>query len=290
MELLGDNLSEVRRRQENGVFSMLTTLKLGMMFIRIIEAIHDLGYIHRDIKPSNFVLGLNKNQSNVYIIDFGLARKYVDPDGEVRSPRDQSGFRGTARYASINSHLSRDLGRRDDLWSVLYILIEFSKGYLPWRKLKEKEEIRDMKIKFNTPELVADLPTEFSQFMDYLLTLEFGDRPDYDYLFELLQKRYKLLGGDDSTPFDWENNDQKLPISNSTTSITSFSDEEGKVYKLVANKRRSEIFDENKTNENGEKQTNEDEINNNNISGNHKRHSSQSNKVGVQSNCKCNIM
>ncbi len=40
---------------------------------------------------------------------------------QVRPPREQSGFRGTARYASINAHLSRDLARRDDLWSLLYM-------------------------------------------------------------------------------------------------------------------------------------------------------------------------
>ncbi len=51
MELLGDNLSELRRRQPDGKFSLPTTLKLGQQMLRAIEAIHDLGYLHRDVKP-----------------------------------------------------------------------------------------------------------------------------------------------------------------------------------------------------------------------------------------------
>ena len=83
------------------------------------------------------------------MIDFGLTRKYRLPSGQIRPPRDIAGFRGTARYASINSHLSKELSRRDDLWSVLYVLIEFLTGQLPWRKLKDKEEIGLLKIHFN---------------------------------------------------------------------------------------------------------------------------------------------
>lgn len=122
MELLGENLSELRRRQENGKFSMLTTLKLGMQMLRAIESVHLLGYLHRDIKPSNFVVGKKKffyfllykkgyglnKRNNIFLIDFGLARRYLLPNSnEVRPSRDTTGFRGTARYASINSHLSR---------------------------------------------------------------------------------------------------------------------------------------------------------------------------------------
>jgi serine/threonine protein kinase len=204
MELLGDNLSELRRKTPTGKFSMATTLSLGIVFIRSLEKMHDLGYLHRDVKPSNFVIGNEGRRNQVFLIDFGLARKFVMPDGTIRPARDQAGFRGTARYASINSHMSRDLGRRDDLWSVLYILIEFAKGFLPWRKLKEKDEIRDVKINMNTPELCDELPKEFLQFMDHLQALDYADRPDYDYLIQLLQHRLKLIGCDEHTPFDWE--------------------------------------------------------------------------------------
>ncbi len=59
MELLGENLSELRRKQSDGKFSVGTTVRLGQQMLRAIEAIHDLGYLHRDIKPvSSFLLHL----------------------------------------------------------------------------------------------------------------------------------------------------------------------------------------------------------------------------------------
>lgn len=52
-----------------------------------------------------------------------------------------AGFRGTVRYASVNAHHNREMGRHDDLWSLLYMLVEFVNGQLPWRKIKDKEQV-----------------------------------------------------------------------------------------------------------------------------------------------------
>ncbi|MCL4171041.1 UNVERIFIED_CONTAM: hypothetical protein GTU68_025127, partial [Idotea baltica] len=61
----------------------------------------------------------------VFMLDFGLARQYTNSEGEVRTPRPVAGFRGTVRYASVNAHLNREMGRHDDLWSMFYMLVEF---------------------------------------------------------------------------------------------------------------------------------------------------------------------
>jgi len=197
MELLGENLAELRRRQPNGRFSLLTTLKLGLQMLRAIEAIHDLGYLHRDVKPSNYAMGLAPSKRHLcFLIDFGLARRYVLPSGEVRPPRESAGFRGTARYASINSHQCNDLGRRDDLWSLFYVLIEFAKGQLPWRRVKDKDQVGTMKIKYNTPELCRDLPKEFLLFMEHLQALKYEDRPNYAHLANLMRDLYHKIGGE----------------------------------------------------------------------------------------------
>lgn len=223
MELLGENISELRRRQPNGKFSMLTTLKLGIQMLRAIEAVHELGYLHRDIKPSNYAMGLTSSKKHsCYLIDFGLARRYLLPNSSIRLAREHIGFRGTARYASINSHQAKDLGRRDDLWSLFYVLIEFAKGQLPWRKIKDKDEVGEMKMRYNTPSLVADLPQEFSYFMQHLQTLHFADKPNYSFLHSLLNDLYTRLGGDDSTPFDWERSFR--PASSRPRPIPSLAD------------------------------------------------------------------
>lgn len=224
MELLGDNISELRRRQPSGRFSMLTTLKMGLQMLKAIEHVHDLGYLHRDIKPSNFAMGLAPaKRHNCYLIDFGLARRYVLPQGEVRPPRESTGFRGTARYASINSHQSKDLGRRDDLWSLLYVLIEFAKGQLPWRRIKDKDQVGEMKMKIDPSDLVADLPQEFTLFLRHLQSLKYADRPNYTYLSNLVLDLYHRLGGDDNTPYDWDRTPQRAQVKPSRP-IPSLSD------------------------------------------------------------------
>lgn len=91
---------------------------------------------------SNFSIGrLPYNCRLVYMLDFGLARQYTTGTGEVRCPRAAAGFRGTVRYASINAHRNREMGRHDDLWSLFYMLVEFVNGQLPWRKIKDKEQV-----------------------------------------------------------------------------------------------------------------------------------------------------
>lgn len=81
------------------------------------------------------------------MLDFGLARQYTTGTGEVRCPRAAAGFRGTVRYASINAHRNREMGRHDDLWSLFYMLVEFVNGQLPWRKIKDKEQVNSTKPK-----------------------------------------------------------------------------------------------------------------------------------------------
>lgn len=204
MERLGDNLADIRKKMPRGCFSMCTTLKLGIQMIESLEGVHKLGYIHRDVKPSNFVVGRSKSKRDrSYLIDFGLARKYRLPSGEIRPPRKSAGFRGTARYASINSHHSKELGRRDDLWSVFYVLVEFALGSLPWRKIKDKEHIGELKERFTNAELVKDLPPEFLSFMEHLQKLGYADEPDYDYLRSILFQIYSREGYKADASFDW---------------------------------------------------------------------------------------
>ncbi|GBN26291.1 Tau-tubulin kinase Asator, partial [Araneus ventricosus] len=174
MQLQGKNLAELRRSQPRGAYSLSTTLRLGLQILKAIESIHEVGFLHRDIKPSNFSMGrLSHNCRNVYMLDFGLARQYVTATGEVRPPRAAAGFRGTVRYASINAHRNKEMGRHDDLWSLFYMLVEFVNGQLPWRKIKDKEQVGLMKEKYDHRLLLKHLPSDFRQFLDHIYSLDY---------------------------------------------------------------------------------------------------------------------
>ncbi|XP_076311730.1 uncharacterized protein LOC143225719 [Tachypleus tridentatus] len=218
MQLQGKNLAELRRSQPRGAFSLSTTLRLGLQILRAIESIHEVGFLHRDVKPSNFSMG-RQSQScrKVYMLDFGLARQYVTASGEVRPPRAAAGFRGTVRYASINAHKNKEMGRHDDLWSLFYMLVEFVNGQLPWRKIKDKEQVGVMKEKYDHRLLLKHLPSDFRQFLDHVGNLDYYQRPDYNMLAGLFERCMKRRGVRSNDPFDWEKN----YTDNSTTTTTT---------------------------------------------------------------------
>jgi len=134
--------------------------------VKALRAVHEMGVLHRDVKPSNFVLGgrykaagdpLSANK--LFIIDFGLSRKYLGTDGEIKPPRANAGFRGTARYASVNSHQCKELSPRDDLWSVFYVMVEFATGSLPWRNQRDRDRVGEMKAEYmKSTKLTDGLP------------------------------------------------------------------------------------------------------------------------------------
>ncbi|CAG2181792.1 unnamed protein product, partial [Oppiella nova] len=154
MTLLGRNLAELRRSvqhiHQKPAFSLSTALRLAQQILHCIQSIHSIGFLHRDIKPSNFAIGRSEaTAKRVFMLDFGLARQYIISNtNEVRPPRVAAGFRGTVRYASVNAHKNREMGRHDDLWSLFYVLIEMVNGSLPWRKVKDKDSVGLMKSSF----------------------------------------------------------------------------------------------------------------------------------------------
>ncbi|KAA0191321.1 Serine/threonine kinase [Fasciolopsis buskii] len=209
MSLQGKNLADLRRSTRRGCFTISTTVRLARQMLIAIENIHNVGFLHRDIKPSNFALGTGigpgaVSPRQIVLLDFGLARQYTTANGDIRAPRQVAGFRGTVRYASVNAHLNKELGRQDDLWSLYYMLGEFIVGELPWRKIKDKEQVGLMKQTFDHNQLLKFMPREFRSFLEHIQNLTYFDRPDYMYLHSLLNAYMDRRKINESDLFDWE--------------------------------------------------------------------------------------
>ncbi|RVE57522.1 hypothetical protein OJAV_G00216790 [Oryzias javanicus] len=220
MELQGRNLADLRRSMPRGTFSISTTLRLGRQILEAIESIHSVGFLHRDIKPSNFAMGRFPSTCRTcYMLDFGLARQFTNSCQEVRPPRPVAGFRGTVRYASVNAHKNKEMGRHDDLWSLFYMLVEFLVGQLPWRKIKDKEQVGKLKETYDHCLMLRHLPAEFGVFLDHISNLDYFTKPDYQLLMSVFDNSMKTYNVVENDPYDWErtSTDGTVTISASAT-------------------------------------------------------------------------
>jgi len=124
MELLDQSLDNILSKLRR--FSVKTVAMLGYQLIKILKYIHDKHIIHRDIKPDNLAMGRKELNGTLYIIDFGLAKKFRSSRTLKQFPLiKRHSLTGTARYASINALQGYEQSRRDDLESAMYVLMFF---------------------------------------------------------------------------------------------------------------------------------------------------------------------
>jgi len=208
MDLLGPSLEDLFNLC-NRKFTLKTVLMIGDQMLTRIEYIHARYLLHRDIKPDNFVIGRGKNQPMIYIIDFGLAKRWVNRDGKHIPYREGKSLTGTARYASISTHLGIEQARKDDLESLGYVMVYFLKGSLPWQNMKASNKaekyakIMAKKLGTTLDVLCKGLPAEFANFIAYAKELKFEDKPDYNYLRELLRSLFAKSGYVWDYNYDW---------------------------------------------------------------------------------------
>ncbi|KAJ1342849.1 hypothetical protein BSLG_002508 [Batrachochytrium salamandrivorans] len=237
IDLLGPSLEDLFDLS-NRMLTFKTVCMLAKQMISRVQSIHDRNLIYRDIKPDNFLVGRIPRHSEavanafpgadpnsiianhsidrphpasqIFVVDFGMAKQYRDPKTKVHIPyREKKSLSGTARYMSINTHLGREQSRRDDLEALGHVFLYFLRGSLPWQGLKaatnkqKYEKIGEKKQTTTIEELCEGLPPAFASYMTYARGLKFEEQPDYDYLRTLMTNALRTIEEKDDGVFDW---------------------------------------------------------------------------------------
>ena len=216
MQLLGKSLDKLFTEMKRH-FSIKTVSMIGYQMVQRIEYVHSKGYIHRDIKPGNFLIGKSSEKERLYIIDFGLSKKYIDKiTGKHVIYKEGKGLTGTARYVSLNTHYGIDQSRRDDIEGIAYNLIYFAKGKLPWQGVKTKnkkekhKKIMECKEEYKEDKLCEGLPEEFPTLLKYARKLDFEEEPDYKNIKIMFKQLVLSSGYRMDWKFDWEKKENEM--------------------------------------------------------------------------------
>ena len=266
MELMGKSLEDLFETMPTKKMSVRCVCNLAYQMIDIIEFIHNKHIIHRDIKPDNFVMGRGIKSKYLYLLDFGLAKKYRSSTTLKHYPLiKKKHLTGTARYASINALNGYTQSRRDDLEAIGYVLVYFLLGRLPWQgmlnKNKDERYLKIMEIKRDTEPhvLCKGLPVQFEKYISYTRSLEYEQDPDYSMLKQLFLKVLNDEGLSFDHYYDWDSD-----VGTMTTSDTNFNFAGKAVFKNAEGRQIAQI--NKKVNDNKEKdeKSMENILNNNN--------------------------
>lgn len=172
MGLLGDSLTNLKIKYGNCCLAIVK--KFGIQMIHHVKTLHSKGLIHRDIKPSNFLLDLNNNVDNLHLIDFGFCKRYKLTNGQHIPFKRTTDIIGTVNFISLNVHQRIEPSRRDDIESIIYILI-YLLGHMEW---ESNDILKIIECKQN---IVNFIPECLKNMLEYIRTLKFDQ--DVDYLF-----------------------------------------------------------------------------------------------------------
>ena len=176
----------------------ITIKHMNVIIYKILDIlgnIHDKFVLHRDIKPDNLMV----KDGNIYLIDFGLAKIFVDENKKHKKYQEtHDTILGTPKYISHNIHHGIEPSRRDDLISLGYMYINMCMGFLPWDKLQRLDDDNKTPIlhinhprnqercKLKQWKNIAHLCKTLNDdniynFMNELYNLGYEEQPRYEY-------------------------------------------------------------------------------------------------------------
>uniref|UniRef100_A0A3B4ZKW2 non-specific serine/threonine protein kinase n=1 Tax=Stegastes partitus TaxID=144197 RepID=A0A3B4ZKW2_9TELE len=199
MDRLGTDLQKVCERN-GGRLKKANVLQLGQRLVDVLEYIHDNEYVHADIKAANLMCGY-RDPEQVYLADYGLSYRYC-PDGVHKEYKENPKrcHDGTIEYTSLDAHKGLAPSRRSDLQILGFCLLHWLTGSLPWISvLKNPTQVQEAKARLidNLPDSVQQLSVsgastdEVTEFLLYVRTLGYQDKPNYQHLKDLLASDVK---------------------------------------------------------------------------------------------------
>lgn len=202
MEKLDSNLFKLRKQMPDRKFSDHTTIMLGIQCVKLLQSVHNTGYLHRGIKPHNFVMGYGERKDIVHLVDMGLAKRFRDENGIHSRKGYNEPLEGTRQFNSIDAQLESKLSRRDDMISLGYTLAYLRLGKLPWTGKSNCETIC-LKSEYSPKMLSKNLPEPFENYFNHVYRLTFSECPDYLWLIKIFEESLHSLGLQDNQHFDW---------------------------------------------------------------------------------------
>jgi serine/threonine protein kinase len=196
INLLGESLQKIKDKKN--IFSLKLTLQIGINILLLLKTIHDNGLVHRDIKPDNFLLGLKNEHKQIFIIDFGFCKTFMNGKTHI-DMKVTNNLIGSKMYASMNAHNYLELSRRDDLESLGYMMIYFFIGSLPWEnvisnkngKKDSNEEVKELKQNIIVEN--ENLPEVLVNYMKYSRELKFNEPPNYYSIIDNFTREIKNI-------------------------------------------------------------------------------------------------
>lgn len=224
MKKLGDNL-ETLQEKGGGMFSLKTVLMLADQMLQTLEFIHCNNVIHRDIKPSNFCMGYEgEDFCKLFLIDFGLSKILKTAEtGHIPLVNGKS-MLGSPKFCSYHSHNGMELSRRDDLISMIYVLIYFLTGSLPWLQqdydkndpshnktyhnikkdfINSEYWVQALAFKDETKSEQVGVPQQLWQVYQHITDLDFYEEPDYTMYRKNLKRIFLENGLQFDKVYDW---------------------------------------------------------------------------------------
>lgn len=203
IELCGPSIELIQKNLPDHIYSPSCAIFIAIKMLKAIRELHQQGFVHCDIKPNNFLIRSNFKYP-IVLIDFGIAKKYLDDNGNHIDYENGCQFVGTYKYSSLNVMKGESPSRRDDLISWFYSVVELYTGRLPWPGAKNVNKTIHLKESISPSKLIKNMPNEFISIYSRLNNLQFSDEPPYGEILSLLIKIKSRIPKTEGSKYDWD--------------------------------------------------------------------------------------